>query len=86
MVDENGSKSWQQQQQFIGSYWNFYKININIYFGPIRFRCRSRIEKISLMAYAGKKSKPLYVREKNSIRVWAKQIFTQTKSPIPPPP
>ena len=40
---------------FIGSYQNFYKININIDCGPIPFRGRSTIEKISLMAYAGKK-------------------------------
>ena len=44
-MDENGSKSWQQQQQFYWLILDFYKININIDCGPIPFRGRSYIEK-----------------------------------------
>ena len=56
---QNDGRKWFEvlatysSNNFIGSYLNFYKININIDCGPIPFRGRSYIEKISLMAYAG---------------------------------
>ena len=62
MVRSLGNSS----NNFIGSYLNFYKININIDCGPIPFRGRSYIEKISLMAYAGENVNR-YMSGKNSI-------------------
>ena len=59
---------------FIGSHQNFYKININIDCGPIPFRGRSYIEKISLMAYAGENVNR-YMSGKNILSGFAQKIM-----------
>ena len=83
MVRSLGNSS----NNFIGSYLNFYKININIDCGPIPFKGRSYIEKISLIAYAGENVNRSVCQGKIFFQGLRKKFFysnqiTHTPSPL----